>query len=271
MALNLRALIARLNTTVRGAMEGAAGLCMSRGHYEVEVEHVLMKLMEVENTDIRRILRQFEIAPEALERELGKALDGFKSGNQRTPALSAMLPKLFEAAWGWASIEYGEAKIRSGHVLIALLADAELRRLVSVSARSLEKINLETLTKNFHALTEASSEAKDARALGDAGGAVGSDAATPGSAPTGGKPSRTPNLDQYCINLTQRAREGKLDPVLGRDSEIRLMIDVLTRRRQNNPILTGEAGVGKTAVVEGLALRIATDDVPPQLRGVELM
>ncbi len=134
MALNLRALIARLNTTVRGAMEGAAGLCMSRGHYEVEVEHVLAKLMDVENTDIRRILRQFEIAPEALERELGKALDGFKTGNQRTPALSAMLPRLFEAAWGWASIEYGEAKIRSGHVLIALLADSELRRLVSVSA-----------------------------------------------------------------------------------------------------------------------------------------
>ena len=276
MALNLRALIARLNTTVRGAMEGAAGLCMSRGHYEVEVEHVLSKLMEVENSDFRRILRQFEIAPEALERELGKALDGFKSGNQRTPALSAMIPKLFEAAWGWASIEYGEAKIRSGHVLIALLADSELRRLVSVSARSLEKINLETLTKNFHALTEASSEAKDARALGDAGGAssgvyAGGDAATPGAAAGGGKPSKTPNLDQYCINLTQRAREGKLDPVLGRDSEIRLMIDVLTRRRQNNPILTGEAGVGKTAVVEGLALRISQDDVPPQLHGVELL
>ncbi|QNU16593.1 type VI secretion system ATPase TssH [Thermomonas sp. XSG] len=270
--MNLRALIARLNPTVRSAMEGAAGLCMSRGHYEVEVEHVLAKLLEVENSDIRRILRQFEIAPEALERELGKALDGFKSGNQRTPALSAMLPKLFEAAWGWASIEFGEAKIRSGHVLVALLADAELRRLVSVSARSLEKINLETLTKNFHALTEASSEAKDARALGDAGAAaVGGDAATPGAAPGGGKPSRTPNLDQYCINLTQRAREGKLDPVLGRDSEIRLMIDVLTRRRQNNPILTGEAGVGKTAVVEGLALRIAQDDVPPQLQGVELL
>ena len=195
MALNLRSLIARLNTTTRGAMEGAAGLCMSRGHYEVEVEHLLVKLLEVENTDIRRILRQFEIAPEALERELGKALDGFKTGNQRTPALSAMIPKLFESGWGWASIEFGEAKVRSGHLLVALLADNELRRLVSVSARSLEKINLETLTKNFHALTEASSEARDARALGDAGGALGGDAGTPGSAPAGGRPSRTPNLD----------------------------------------------------------------------------
>ncbi|MFT4179232.1 MAG: type VI secretion system ATPase TssH [Thermomonas sp.] len=271
MALNLRALIARLNTTCRGAMEGAAGLCMSRGHYEVEVEHVLVKLLEVENSDIRRILRQFEIAPEALERELGKVLDGFKSGNQRTPALSAMIPKLFESAWGWASIEFGEAKVRSGHLLVALLGDSELRRLVSVSARSLEKINLETLTRNFHALTEASSEAKDARALGDAGGAIGGEAAAPGAAAGGGRPSKTPNLDQYCINLTQRARDGKLDPVLGRDSEIRLMVDVLTRRRQNNPILTGEAGVGKTAVVEGLALRVAAGDVPPQLQGVELL
>ncbi|MFN3310973.1 MAG: AAA family ATPase, partial [Thermomonas sp.] len=270
MALNLRALIARLNPTVRGAMEGAAGLCMSRGQYEVEVEHLLAKLLEVENSDLRRILRHFEIAPETLERELGKAMDGFKTGNQRTPALSALIPRLFEAAWGWASIEYGEARIRSGHVLIALLADAELRRLVAASARALEKINLETLSHNFHALCDGSSEAREARALGDAT-APASDGGGPGQAAGGGRPSKTPNLDQYCINLTQRAREGKLDPVLGRDAEIRLMVDVLTRRRQNNPILTGEAGVGKTAVVEGLALRIAADDVPPQLKGVELL
>jgi type VI secretion system protein VasG len=271
MALNLRALIARLNPTVRSAMEGAAGLCLSRGHYEVEIEHLLLKLLEVENSDLRRLLRHFEIAPEALERELGKALDGFKSGNQRTPVLSALLPRLFEAAWGWASIEYGEARIRSGHVLIALLADAELRRLVAANARSLEKINLETLTKNFHALTEHSSEARQARALADSGGGTVGEPGAAGQSAAGGQPSRTPNLDQYCINLTQRAREGKLDPVLGRDAEIRLMIDILTRRRQNNPILTGEAGVGKTAVVEGLALRIAANDVPPQLRGVELL
>lgn len=270
MALNLRALIARLNPTVRGAMEGAAGLCMSRGQYEVEVEHLLAKLLEVENCDLRRILRHFEVAPETLERELGKAIDGFKTGNQRTPALSALIPRLFEAAWGWASIEYGEARIRSGHVLVALLADAELRRLVAASARSLEKINLETLSHNFHALCDGSSEAREARALGDAAAPAAGDGGAPGQA-GGGRPSKTPNLDQYCINLTRRAREGKLDPVLGRDAEIRLMVDVLTRRRQNNPILTGEAGVGKTAVVEGLALRIAADDVPPQLKGVELL
>jgi type VI secretion system protein VasG len=272
MALNLRSLVARLNTTCRGAMEGAAGLCMSRGHYDVEVEHLLLKLLEVENSDIRRILRQFEIAPDALERELGKALDGFKTGNQRTPALSATIPKLFEHGWTWASIEFGEAKVRSGHLLVALLADSELRRLVSASARSLEKINLESLTQNFHALVEASAEARDARALGDTGGSAVGDGATPGAGGnTGGKPSHSPNLDKYCVNLTQRARDGKLDAVLGRDAEIRLMIDVLTRRRQNNPILTGEAGVGKTAVVEGLAMRIAIDDVPPILHGVELL
>ncbi|MDQ3038382.1 MAG: AAA family ATPase, partial [Pseudomonadota bacterium] len=271
--MNLRSLVARLNTTSRSAMEGAAGLCMSRGHYDVEVEHLLLKLLEVENSDIRRILRQFEIAPEALERELGKTLDGFKTGNQRTPALSATIPKLFEHGWTWASIEFGEAKVRSGHLLVALLADSELRRLVSVSARSLEKINLETLTKNFHSLVEASTEARDARALGDAGGGgMIESSATPGAGSSiGGKPSRSPNLAQYCVNLTQRARDGHLDAVLGRDAEIRLMIDVLTRRRQNNPILTGEAGVGKTAVVEGLAMRIAQDDVPPILHGTELL
>ncbi|MDO5609607.1 MAG: type VI secretion system ATPase TssH [Pseudomonadota bacterium] len=266
--MNLRALIARLNSTSRGAMEGAAGVCMSRGHYEVEIEHLLLKLLEGENNDLHRILRQFEITPESLQRELETTLGAFKTGNQRTPALSPQIPRLFEHAWGWASIEFGEAKIRSGHLLVALLAETELRRQVAVSARSLDKINLEALTQNFHALVEASCESREARSLGDAATGAGE---TPGSQAAGGKPSKTPNLDQYCVNLTKRAREGQLDPVLGRDSEIRLMIDVLSRRRQNNPILTGEAGVGKTAVVEGLALRIAQSDVPPHLHNVELL
>ncbi|MGO4260754.1 type VI secretion system ATPase TssH [Lysobacter sp. TAB13] len=267
MALNLRSLVGRLNTTCRGAVESAAGLCLSRSHYDVEIEHVLLKLLEVDNSDLRRILRQFDIAPERVEQALAQALDGLKSGNQRTPALSAHIPLLLERGWAWASIEFGEARVRSGHLLVALLADAELRRLPGNVAAVLAPINLETLLQNFHALVEASVEARDARALGDTGGAPASaDAAT-----AGGRPSATPNLDQYCQNLTQRARDGKLDPVLGRDGEIRLMIDVLMRRRQNNPILTGEAGVGKTAVVEGLAARIAAGDVPPPLRNVELL
>ena len=267
MTVNIRSLVGRLNTATRAAMEGAAGLCLSRGHYDVEIEHLLLKLVEAENSDLRRILRQFDVEPSAFERELTKALDGFKSGNTRTPALSPQIPQLFERAWIYASVEFGEARVRSGHLLVALLADEELRRLVS-SFKSLSAINVETLRKNFHAIVEASSESRDARPMSDAAStpsASGADAASPG------RPSATPNLDQYCNNLTQRAREGKLDPVLGRDSEIRLMVDVLTRRRQNNPILTGEAGVGKTAVVEGLASRIVAEDVPPILKGVELL
>ena len=267
MTVNIRSLVGRLNTATRAAMEGAAGLCLSRGHYDVEIEHLLFKLAETENSDLRRILRQFDVEPSVFERELGKALDGFKSGNTRTPALSPQIPQLFERAWIYASVEFGESRVRSGHLLVALLADDELRRLVS-GFKSLSAVNVETLRKNFHAIVEASSESRDARPMSDAAStpsASGGDAASPG------KPSATPNLDQYCTNLTQRAREGKLDPVLGRDSEIRLMVDVLTRRRQNNPILTGEAGVGKTAVVEGLAARIVADDVPPVLKGVELL
>ena len=268
MAINLRALVARLNSTTKNAMEGAAGLCLARTHYDVEIEHLLAKLLEVDNSDVRRILRQFEISPEQVERELTRALDAFKNGNTRTPALSAHLPMWIERAWVFASVEYGEARIRSGHLLIALLADPDLRRLITPSAKTLVSINLESLQQGFHAITASSIEARDAMALSDGGVAP---AGLQTSEGTVGKPSASPNLDRFCINLTQRARNGELDPVLGRDAEIRLMIDVLTRRRQNNPILTGEPGVGKTAVVEGLAARIVAKDVPPVLHGVDVL
>ena len=269
MAVNLRGLIGRLNPVCRSGMEGAAGLCLSRGHYDVEIEHLLLKLLEVENSDLRRILRHFEVSLERVERELGKVLDGFKNGNTRTPAISPHVPQLIEQAWVFASVEYGEARVRSGHLLLALLADPELRRLIVGTVKALVDVNVETLQKNFHALVEQSAETRDAKALGDTDSTAAAPSAMGAAAP--GKPSATPNLDQYCINLTQRAREGRIDPVLGRDAEIRLMVDVLSRRRQNNPILTGEPGVGKTAVVEGLAARIVADDVPPVIKGVELL
>ena len=251
MAVNPRALVGRLNGTCRTALEAAAGLCMSRTHHDVEIEHFLLKLTEADNSDIRRILRQFDLTPERLEQALGKVLDGLKTGNTRTPALSPQLPQLLERAWVVASLELGESRIRSGHVLLALLEDSDLQRRLARPVQEAIAVNVENLRENFHAIVAASAEAREARSLGDGGAATSSDEAP--LATGDGRPSATPNLDRFCSNLTQRAREGKLDPVLGRDVEIRQMIDILTRRRQNNPILTGEAGVGKTAVVEGFA------------------
>ena len=272
MALNtnLHALVARLNSTCKNALEAAAGLCLSRTHYDVEIEHVLRKLLEHERTDLLALLRHFEIRRETVERELDKALDGFKRGNTRTPVLSERLPDWLESAWVVASIQFGESRIRSGHLLVALLTDDDLRRIVLSTAPVLSGINRESLIQSFQALTKESMEAQDALALHDLSSADGSHSTVSPGTPEQGI-SATPNLDKYTTNLTERARQGKLDPVLGRDGEVRLMIDILTRRRQNNPILTGEPGVGKTAVVEGLASKIVAGDVPPALAGVELI
>lgn len=263
MAVNLSALVARLDPICKTAMEAAAGLCMARSHYDVEIEHLLLKLLDTPDTDLSRILKHFGVDPAALERELERTLNSLKSGNNRTPALSAQLPALLEAAWLCASIDFGEARLRSGHLLLALLASDDLRRQAGAWLKTLAGIDKDALRRDLHAITGQSAEAQQAMALGD----------TASSEPAAGdgRPSATPNLDRYCVDLTQQARSGKLDPVLGRDGEIRQMIDILGRRRQNNPILTGEPGVGKTAVVEGLALRIAADDVPPSLANVSLL
>ncbi|MEG0245878.1 MAG: AAA family ATPase, partial [Pseudomonas sp.] len=266
MAVNLSALVARLDPVCKTAMEAAAGLCLARTHYDVEVEHLLLKLLDATDTDLTRILKHYGIAPASLERELERTLGTFKSGNNRTPALSSQLPALLEAAWLCASIDHGEARLRSGHLLIALLNSEELRRQAGAWLKPLAPIDKQTLGRDLHAITGQSSEALQALAL--------TDTATPNShaqSAGDGRPSPTPNLDRYCVDLTRQARDGKLDPVLGRDGEIRQMVDILGRRRQNNPILTGEPGVGKTAVVEGLALRIAAGDVPPSLAKVSLL
>ncbi len=264
MAVNLSALVARLDPICKTAMEAAAGLCMARSHYDVEIEHLLLKLLDTPDTDLSHILKHFGVAPSALERELERTLNSLKSGNNRTPALSAQLPALLEAAWLCASIDFGEARLRSGHLLLALLASDDLRRQAGAWLKTLASIDKDALRRDLHAITRQSAEARQAMALGDTSSS---------SEPVAGdgRPSATPNLDRYCVDLTQQARSGKLDPVLGRDGEIRQMIDILGRRRQNNPILTGEPGVGKTAVVEGLALRIAADDVPPSLANVSLL
>lgn len=263
MATPLKTLIGKLNQTCRQAAERAASLCMAQGHYEVDLEHLFLALLEKPASDFSIVARRSGIEASVLEADLNAEIRGFKNGNTRTPVFSPHLPRLFEHAWLIASLDTQTTRIRSGHLLLALLTEPDLAALARRGSRLFESFRLEELKHDFAALTAGSEEAGQSVALGD--GAAQDEAASPAAAL-----SKTPALDQYTTNLTERAREGKIDPVIGRDAEIRQMIDILTRRRQNNPILTGEAGVGKTAVVEGLALRIVAGDVPPALAGVAL-
>jgi type VI secretion system protein VasG len=230
----------------------------------VEIEHLLLKLMEAADSDLARILRQYEIDPSRLSKDITRALDRLKTGNSRTPALSPRIPQLVEDAWLLASVDFGASKIRSGHLVLALLANEDLSRLAREVSKEFANVSVESLRKNLADITAGTAEDKAAVALGapsTGAGVAGESAVTPG---------KTQALDQYTVDLTAKARKGAIDPVLGRDFEIRQVIDILTRRRQNNPIMTGEAGVGKTAVVEGFALRIAKGDVPEPLKNVSV-
>ncbi len=262
MSVNLKSLIGKLNDTTRGALEAAAGLCLSRTHYDVEVEHFLIKLLDATGSDAVKIFHQFSVDTSRLQKELERSLDKLKSGNARTPAISPSVLKMLTEAWTTGSLEFGATQIRSGHVLLALLGNDELARIARDIGKELQKIQPELLRKDFLVIVEGTQE--DTEAQMAAATETGDGPALPRA---GGK---TPNLDQFTVDLTGNARKGKIDPVLGRDAEIRQVIDILMRRRQNNPILTGEAGVGKTAVVEGFALRIANGDVPPPLKNVDV-
>jgi type VI secretion system protein VasG len=260
MAINLKALIGKLNHESRSALEAAAGLCVSRTHYDIEIEHYVTKLLDQADGDFARITQHFGVDKSRLTTELMRSLDKLKTGNARTPALSPSVLEMMKAAWTIGSIDFNAGEIRTGYTVLALVSEPELSRIMRDVSREFQKIEAESLRKDFTAIVaESHEEANDI------------EAAEPGTeeAPrkAGGK---TPNLDQYTVNLTENARRGKIDPVLGRDLEIRQIVDILTRRRQNNPILTGEAGVGKTAVVEGFAIRVAQGDVPPVLKNVTI-
>jgi type VI secretion system protein VasG len=259
--VNLKSLVAKLNSVCRRGLEGAAGLCLSRTNYNVEIEHWLLKLLEPANTDLTRILEHYNVDLARLSRDLTRALDKLRTGNARAPELSPEISDLMREAWVLTSLDFAGGRIRSGYLLTALLLDRNLAGRLRGTSAELGKIPGEQLHKEVRVVTAGSSEdeaeAAEAPAAGD-----GQDRSAPGS--------KTPSLDQFTENLTDRARQGRIDPVIGRDFEIRQVIDILTRRRQNNPILTGEAGVGKTAVVEGFALRVAGGDVPESLKGVDV-
>ncbi|RDI05275.1 type VI secretion system ATPase TssH [Pseudomonas fluorescens] len=252
--MELASLIGRLNPDNRRALERAAQRCMQRSHHYVEIEHLLLELLDIEGGDFACLLPRFGLERDAVATETNKALDLFKSGSTRTPALSAQTIGLLEDAVVQASV-LGLDSIRSGLLLLALLDRDERRSLLLNSASSLLRIPRDALRAHLLEWTESSRE--------HAGGVR---PAKPGEPPQ----KQDPVLDQYTQDLTADARAGRIDPIVGRDGEIRQCIDILLRRRQNNPILVGAPGVGKTAVVEGLALRIAAGDVPPSLQEVTL-
>ena len=261
MSLDTGALIKKLDKTCVDALQAAAGLCLSRTNPSVEIEHWLFKLSEATQTDLVKIYKHFDVDPARVQAELTRAIDRFKTGNSRNPSLAATIEELIREAWLVASVQFQSASIRSGALLLALLSCDKLGRLACGSAPELAKVNVDVLWSNLPALVRGSAEEQQIAPLADGPASVG-------NADPGAPPSATPALDQYTINLTDRARKGEIDPVVGREEEVRQMVDILIRRRQNNPILTGEAGVGKTAVVEGFAARVAAGDVPPALRNV---
>ena len=257
MNVKLQSLIGKLDDACRGALEAAAGLCLTRTNYEVDIEHLFLKLVELPDGDLGHILRHYQVDSSRLTRDLTRALDQLKTGNARTPSLSPNLPRLFQQAWLLASVDYAAPKVRAGHLACALLENDDLARLAREISKEFTLVSPESLRKDLPQIVAGSSEDKGVAS-------AGAQSSEPGSPAAAGSKA----LDQYTIDLTARARNGQIDPVLGRDFEIRQMIDILTRRRQNNPILTGEAGVGKTAVVEGFARRIAEGDVPEPLQDV---
>ncbi len=273
MSLNLKSLIGKLNDTTRRTLEAAAGLCVSRTHYDIEIEHFLLKTLEAGDNDVSVLCRHFGADVPRLTASLQRTLDGFKAGNARSPAFAPSLVKLLLEGWNVASIEFEATKVRTGHVVLALVEHEDLFRPLRESAAELRRVQPESLRVHFAEITVNSPESVRAGEVGN-GRAAGTGEPAPGDfaeAPGADRPAgKTPYLDQYTVNLTANARAGRIDPVLGRDAEVRQMIDILMRRRQNNPILTGEAGVGKTAVVEGFANRVAAGDVPPALQGVHV-
>ncbi|NYT85131.1 type VI secretion system ATPase TssH [Pollutimonas harenae] len=258
MLVELKPLFARLNPYCSAALEGAAGLTLSRNHYEISVEHMLRRLLDDVSSDAGRILAHFDVDPLRLSAQLDDSLAQLKNGNPGRPVFSGLLTEWVQESWLVASITLGESRVRSGALLLALVARLSYYGAGTQWVDTLRGVSREALASHFDDITTGSPEV-DLHS-GDRPPGAGA------AAPRGEEA-----ISQFCEDFTAKAAAGKIDPVFGRDAEIRQMVDILARRRKNNPICVGEPGVGKTAVVEGLALRIVQDDVPEFLRGTRLL
>lgn len=264
--VNLKSLVARLDRYCTRSLEAAAGLCVSRTNYEVMPEHLMHALIEDATADVQQIFKHFGVDPGRVQKTLSGIIEGLKIGNTGRPTFSPLLVEWLQQSWLLASLDFGLAEIRSGVLLQALLANPV--RLGADEWSSLfESINRLDLKAKYATIISGSSERSNYMSAGTAASAGGP--ASPGGGPSAGGGEGA--LARFANNFTAQARENKIDPVFGRDREIRQMIDILARRRKNNPICVGEPGVGKTAVVEGLALKIIEGDVPEALKNVEVL